>query len=101
MANDIERSEFCYLLSKKTYHSVSDGHLWFSIFSRPPSTRFTRIQRCTCCFVLLFSSMLLNILYYQSSIDGKQRSKNSLAIGSMNVSSEQVCSLRFRVLIIL
>ncbi|CAF4190333.1 unnamed protein product, partial [Adineta steineri] len=51
VAGDIEKQKFSYILSKKAYHSVSDGHLWFSIFSRPPSNQFTRVQRCTCCFV--------------------------------------------------
>lgn len=57
VAGESQKREFAYLLSKKTYHSMSDGHLWFSVFSRPPSTRFTRTQRCTCCFVLLLMSM--------------------------------------------
>jgi hypothetical protein len=51
VASEFQRQEFSYLLSKKAYHSVSEGHLWFSIFSRPPSNEFTRVQRCTCCFV--------------------------------------------------
>ncbi|UJR06735.1 hypothetical protein I4U23_011024 [Adineta vaga] len=50
VAGVTEKSDFSYILSKKAYHSISDGHLWFSIFSRPPSNRFTRVQRCTCCF---------------------------------------------------
>ncbi|CAF1293793.1 unnamed protein product, partial [Adineta steineri] len=49
VASEAEKQEFSYVLSKKAYHSVSDGHLWFSIFSRPPSNKFTRVQRCTCC----------------------------------------------------
>ena len=94
MANEIERHEFSYLLAKKTYHSVSDGHLWFSIFSRPPSNRFTRVQRCTCCFVLLFSSMLLNIMYYGLSAEAKssnQTQANSLSLGPLYISAQQVC----------
>ena len=93
MANQNEQREFSYILAKKTYHSVSDGHLWFSIFSRPPSTRFTRVQRCTCCFVLLFSSMLLNIMYYSLSMEAKSSNdtqSNSLSIGPLYISSQQV-----------
>ena len=93
----MERYEFSYLLSKRTYHSVSDGHLWFSIFSRPPSNRFTRVQRCTCCFVLLFSSMLLNIIYYDQTIQLKSSNQvkgNSLAIGPLYISAQQVRSIR-------
>ncbi|CAF4235279.1 unnamed protein product, partial [Adineta steineri] len=45
VAGDIEKQAFSYMVSKNAYHSVSDGHLWFSIFSRPPSNQFTRVQR--------------------------------------------------------
>lgn len=64
VANESEKEQFAYILSKKTYHKIADKHLWFSIFSSPPSNQFRRTQRCTCCFVLLFISMLFNILYY-------------------------------------
>ncbi|CAF3366379.1 unnamed protein product [Rotaria sp. Silwood1] len=59
VAGEAQKVEFAYLLSKTTYYSMSDGHLWFSVISRPPSTRFTRVQRCTCCFVLLLMSISL------------------------------------------
>ncbi len=81
----MEKNEFSYLLSKRTYHSVSDGHLWFSIFSRPPSNHFTRVQRCTCCFVLLFLSMFLSIMYY----DAKQEA-DSAPVGAIPITPEQV-----------
>ncbi|XP_062977569.1 polycystin-1-like [Elgaria multicarinata webbii] len=31
----------------------SDWHLWLSIWSRPPSSRFTRVQRLTCCMLMV------------------------------------------------
>jgi len=80
-------------LSKKAYHSISEGHLWFSIFSRPPSNKFTRVQRCTCCFVLLLTAMLLNILYYDQVAEAKANTNtgNSLAFGPLYITPEQVC----------
>ena len=93
VANEYAKHQFSYVLSKKAYYSLSDGHLWFSIFFRPPSTCFTRIQRCTCCFVLLFLSMLLNIIYYDQSIEAKSSNENqsfSLTIGSFYITPEQV-----------
>lgn len=68
--------------------------MWFSIFSRPPSTRFTRVQRCTCCFVLLFMTMLLNILYYDQAA-ASQTSGQGLTLGSVHIASEQVGSFDF------
>ncbi|CAF1416666.1 unnamed protein product [Rotaria sordida] len=93
VASEMEKRAFFYMLSKKAYHNVSDGHLWFSIFSRPSSNKFTRIQRCTCCFVLLFSSMLLNIMYYDLSVEANMSKKtvgNSLSIGPLYITPQQI-----------
>jgi hypothetical protein len=98
VASEIEKGEFSYILSKKAYHSISDGHLWFSIFSRPPSNQFTRVQRCTCCFVLLFISMFINILYYDSSNQAKIKNSTqtaSLSFGPLFLSFDQVCLFSF------
>ncbi|UJR16137.1 hypothetical protein I4U23_003048 [Adineta vaga] len=92
IAGEVQQQEFSYVLSKQAYHSVSEGHLWFSIFSRPPSNQFTRVQRCTCCFVLLLTSMLLNILYYDQAQDAKAKNSNSasLSIGPLYITPEQI-----------
>ncbi len=92
VAGELQKQEFAYVLSKKAYHSVSEGHLWFSIFARPPSNKFTRVQRCTCCFVLLFINMLLNILYYdQSKESSTVKTGSGLSLGPLYITSEQVC----------
>ncbi|CAF1313923.1 unnamed protein product [Adineta ricciae] len=91
VAGEHQRQEFSYLLSKQAYHSISEGHLWFSIFSRPPSNQFTRVQRCTCCFVLLLTSMLLNILYYDQVATAKANVNTaSLAFGPLHITPEQI-----------
>ena len=89
----MEKRELSYILSKTAYHSVFDGHLWFSIFSRPASNQFTRAQRCTCCFVLFFISMFLNIMYYDLSNEPKisnSTNTNSLSLGPVYLSSQQI-----------
>ncbi|CAF1309622.1 unnamed protein product [Rotaria magnacalcarata] len=91
VAGEYQKQELSYVLSKQAYHSVSDDHLWFSIFSRPPSNKFTRVQRCTCCFVLLLTSMFLNILYYDQSNDADTNTNTrSLALGPLYISPEQI-----------
>ena len=71
---DEEKRKYKYLLAKQAKHKLSDEHLWFSIFARPVQSSFTRLDRLTCCFVLLSISMLMNIMYYgvdtNSSTDG-------------------------------
>ncbi|CAF0847479.1 unnamed protein product [Adineta steineri] len=54
IAGEIQKHEFSYVLSKQAYHNIREGHHWSSIFSRSPSNKFSPIQRCICCFVLLF-----------------------------------------------
>ena len=89
----MEKREFSYLLSKRAYHSISDGHLWFSIFSRPPSNQFSRVQRCTCCFVLFIVSMFFNIMYYDLSNQAKSSNSTentSLVFGPVCLSAQQI-----------
>jgi hypothetical protein len=94
VASDLETNEFSYLVSKNAYRSMADNHLWFSIFAHhvPILNKFTRVQRCTCCFVFLFMSLLMNIIYYDTpdtnattveAIDG-------LSFGSFYFAKEQV-----------
>jgi polycystin 1L2 len=44
VANEIEKHQFSYVLSKRAYHNVSDDYLLFSIFSPPPSVQFMSKQ---------------------------------------------------------
>ena len=90
MASEVDKHQFSYVLSKKAYHKLSDEHLWYSIFSRPASTRFTRVQRCTCCFVLLFLSMFLNIMWYDLTSQSSTSTSSSLSSGSFQISPQQV-----------
>ena len=82
-----QKSKFKYLLKNKTVHNISDNHLWYSIFARPINSSFTRLDRLTCCFVLLNMSMLLNILYYDQD---NSSSPDALKIGPFNITPEQV-----------
>lgn len=73
---------------------MADNHLWFSIFAyhMPSAKRFTRIQRCTCCFVLFFMSILTNILYYDVTRGGEAGELNDkgVYIGPFHISVEEV-----------
>jgi polycystin 1L2 len=59
-----EMTSVKYLFSRRAKDNLNDDHLWFSIFSCPVQSPFTRLDRLTCCFVLLSISMLMNIMYY-------------------------------------
>jgi hypothetical protein len=88
IAGEHQKQQFSFLLTKQAYHRISDGHMQFSIFACPPSQQFTRVQRCTRCFVLLILSMFLNILYYnpsQAAVTVKE-----MTVGTMSITREHV-----------
>lgn len=87
-AGEKQKQELKYLIQKQTKYSLSDSHLWFSILARPTQSSFKRLDRLTCCFVLLYITMLANILYYD--IDKTPKS-NGLQIGPFMLTPAQVC----------
>ena len=87
VCGNAQKEEFSYLFEKNTKAKLSDGHMWFSIFARPPNSSFTRTDRLTCCFVLLFLSMLMNIMYYGEVNTSKE---DGLVIGAIKITPEQV-----------
>ncbi|RWS31890.1 polycystic kidney disease protein 1-like protein 2-like protein [Leptotrombidium deliense] len=83
-----EATQFTHLFHQTTQKNLKDGHLWFSIFMRPPRSRFTRVQRVSCCMALLFLSMLVNAMWYER-VPPKPKS-SALEIGPFALSPEQI-----------
>ena len=88
VSGDKQKTSFIYLLKKNSKQRLTDNHLWFSVFSKPVKSTFTRLQRVTCCFVLLCLTMLMNILYYD--IVGNSDTTSSIQIGPIKISIQQV-----------
>jgi hypothetical protein len=88
VACEPQKTELKYLLKKNAQHNINDSHVWLSIFNRPMQSSFTRLDRVTSCFVLLYLTMLLNIIYFTSSHD--VGSTGFLKIGFLDITSEQV-----------
>ena len=87
VAGDKQKTAINYLIQKQAKHNMSDGHLWFSIFARPVHSSFSRLDRVTCCFVLLYLTMLVNIMYYGVAAENKN---NGLTLGPFSFTIEQV-----------
>ena len=83
-----EATEFSHLFQQKTQKNLKDGHLWFSVFMRPPQSRFTRVQRVSCCMALLYLSMLVNAMWYER-VPPKPRA-SALEFGPFSLSPEQI-----------
>lgn len=86
-AGSTQKLDIKYLIEKQTKDKLSDGHLWFSVFARPTLSSFTRTDRLTCCFVLLYMTMLINIMYYELD---KTTNSGQVAIGPFILSQSQV-----------
>lgn len=87
VSTDEKLKNFGYLLKRQTKDKLSDEHLWFSLISKPRLSNFSRIDRLTCCYVLLFTTMLTNILYYDVE---KSKKLGGIEIGPFSLTAEQV-----------
>lgn len=53
-----------YLLKSGGMRKLADDHIWWSVFSRPIRSRFTRSQRVTVCMAMLYLFFLTNAMFY-------------------------------------
>ena len=87
VATGEQTGEIKYLIEKQTKEKLSDKHLWFSVFARPTKSSFNRSDRVTCCFVLLYLTMLTNAVYYERD---ESKTSGAFIIGPFSVSQAQV-----------
>ena len=64
-AKEDKLASFKPLFLARTARSLGEGHIWISVFTRPPHNPFTRCQRLTCCLSFLFTAMVTNAMFYQ------------------------------------
>ena len=57
--------DFAVYVQNRIAGEFSDSHLWFSVATRPPSYRFTRAQRLSCCLAILLTTMLSSAMFYE------------------------------------
>jgi len=81
-----ETQTFMYSLNSRGSQSFSEGHMWLSVLTKPPKSKFTRVQRTTCCLCLLMSAMLVNALFYKPDQDADPK----IQIGPLKFSWRQV-----------
>ena len=81
MANEQEMVRFGHLFSSRAIKGLADGHIWFSIVSRPPTSSFTRVQRLSCALCLLCCTMITSAMFY--NMGGQGPSPFAVHIGSL------------------
>ncbi|XP_047694072.1 polycystin-1 isoform X1 [Prionailurus viverrinus] len=63
-ASDAALRRFRRLLVAELQRGFFDKHLWLSLWDRPPRSRFTRVQRATCCVLLVCLFLGANAVWY-------------------------------------
>ncbi|TRY95089.1 hypothetical protein DNTS_004183 [Danionella cerebrum] len=87
VASETDMKGFSNVFFTKTTTDFCDGHIWYSVVSRPPSSSFTRVQRVSCCFSVLLCSMLTSIMFYGIPTDP---SEQSMDMGPITLTWSQV-----------
>ena len=90
LATKEDLTKFNILFVNATRKNLLDGHLWLSVFTRPPKSTFTRVQRLSCCLSLILSTMLANLMFYQVGADDNSGADQSIHIGPFIFSVQQI-----------
>ncbi|XP_047434663.1 polycystin-1 [Mugil cephalus] len=72
------------LLRCELQRALCESHLWLSLWDRPPRSPFTRLQRATCCAVLLQLFILANTLWYSIVVDKRYSPRAVARLSSLN-----------------
>lgn len=83
-----EIKSFNHLFFSTTQKNITDSHIWFSIFIRPPKSRFTRCQRLSCCLTLLYCTMVTNAMFYE--VGGSADPSSTLQLGPLQFNKAQI-----------
>ena len=77
---------FSYEVVKRWWKGLTETHIWVSVVAKPRRSRFTRVQRTSCCLSVLLTAMLANAMFYE--LDGE--SQQVIQIGPLKFSWRQV-----------
>ncbi|XP_048371306.1 polycystic kidney disease and receptor for egg jelly-related protein-like [Sphaerodactylus townsendi] len=60
---DLPLKKMDYFLIKLA-KDLEDSHVWLSVFSQVVTGPFSRVQRISCCLVIMLTSLLFNIMFF-------------------------------------
>uniref|UniRef100_A0AAV2LKY9 Uncharacterized protein n=1 Tax=Knipowitschia caucasica TaxID=637954 RepID=A0AAV2LKY9_KNICA len=83
-SDDAALRQFPRLLRVELERAVCESHLWLSLWERPLRSPFTRLQRATCCAVLLQLILMANTLWYSIVVDKRISPRAVSTVASLN-----------------
>jgi len=79
---------FKNLFHYNIFEGLTENHICLSIFDRPTSSNFTRVQRATCLFVFIIMTMVSNAIYFKPT--DKYEDPEQTKIGPLILSFQTV-----------
>jgi len=89
-ATEADLADFKVLFQEKLMRDLGDAHIWFSIFMRPPTSRFTRLQRLSSCLTILCLTMVSSAMFFGAGPASAEDDANAIAVGPVRVSLKMV-----------
>lgn len=83
-----EIEAFGHLFPSVSRKNLADRHIWLSVFKKPAQSRFTRVQRASCCLALVYCVMLCNTVFYLTG-SGSDPS-DTISAGPLRLSGYQI-----------
>ena len=87
VATNDELNSFSYRFDHLIRQDLYDGHIWFSVFTRPLQSPYTTVQRVCTVFTLLVLTMLCNAMFFR--VDREENSPH-VALGPVVISVEMI-----------
>jgi hypothetical protein len=81
-----EKSSFS-CIPTRTSSNLKEKHELFSIFSKPVYSPFSRTDKLTCFFTILFMALLMEIMYYDTEVESEEEATS--LTGGLDQSSFQ------------
>ena len=98
VAGKEEIAENSFLLPNNMKSSFWNDHLWLSVGYRKSRSRFTRVQRLSCCLAILFLNMVTNAMFFGT--EGDESSESALTIGPISMSVQELTNSVITALIV-
>eukprot|EP00794_Sanderia_malayensis_P008787 gene8787-9725_t len=86
VADEKMMTRFTTIFNDVIGRTFTDYHLWISLFEKPKMSRFSRVQRLTCCVTFLLSWMCIDAMWYGTAKEGQV----DLYLGFKGYSYEEV-----------
>ena len=73
------------MLGNNLKKSLWDDHIWLSVGYRQSPSKFTRVQRLSCCLTILFLTMVTNAMWFGTGDSGAPQSAFQIGPFSLTV----------------